>query len=110
MARKTLQRPYADGVMYLYMRSGQSNPRTVSDLIPDGKLCFDYRNIRQEDYEFAEQMDKHLTVKVSAPLRKDITTNHLAIIDNVLYAIIQIDPDRAAKEMFFYLTEVRKIA
>ncbi len=110
MTRKTLQRAYSDGIMYIYERKNNNNPKSREDLSYKGKLCFDYRDIRQEDNEFAEQLGKRLTLKVSTPMNKAVTANHLAVIEDTLYAIIQIDPDRARKELYFYLTEVRSLA
>lgn len=110
MSRKTQQRAYADGMMYLYTRRGTANPKTTEDLTPAGKLRFDYRSIRQEDYEFSEQLDRHLSLKVNVPLCDIPTADSLVRIGDVLYAVIRIDPDRRKKEMYMYLTEVRRLA
>ena len=110
MSRKTQQRAYADGMMYLYVRKGSANPKTIDDLTPAGKLRFDYRSIRQEDYEFSEQLGRQLALKVNAPLCDIPTAESFVRIGDVLYAIIRIDPDRRKKEMYMYLTEVRRLA
>lgn len=101
---------YNDGVALLYKKkTPDKNVKTMDDLELVGKLAFDNKSIRQSDMEFAMQQDKQLTLKIVTPDCGRTDTSLNIRIEDVLYAIIRIDRDKEKRELYFYLTEVRKI-
>lgn len=100
---------YNDGVALLYTKKNPGkNIKSLDDLEYAGKLAFNVKSIRQSDMEFAMQQDKQLTLKIVTPDNGVIDTDINIMIGNVLYAVIRIDPDRQKRELYFYLTEVRR--
>lgn len=101
---------YNDGVALLYRKKNASkNVKTMDDLDYVGKLAFGVKSIRQADMEFAMQQDKQLTLKVVTPDCGQMDTALNVLIEDTLYAIIHIDRNKNKRELYFYLTEVRKI-
>lgn len=100
---------YTDGVMGLYKRITEKNVRGLEDLQYLSKLAFDEKSIRQEDMEFAMQLDKKISLKIVTPDDGNMDTSRCAVINNAIYGIIHIDRDKKKNELYFYLQEIRKI-
>lgn len=107
--KKKKRHNYTDGVIRFYIKKVERNVRGMEDLECVSKLAYSEKSLRQADMEFAAQLDKRLTVKVVTPDDGVMDTERLAVMGGVLYAIIHIDRDRAAGELYFYLQEVRRI-
>ena len=108
---------YNDGIVGVYSEkptlitdfSAKTNARTIDDYEFITDLCFNEQTKRQEDFLFAEAMGKKLTWKIKTPLVEGIETNHKIIFENYVYDIINIDPDKANKDLYIYLERGRKI-
>lgn len=109
---------YNDGVIGIYSEkstlinsfNAKTNAKTINDYDFMMNLFYSEQSKRQEDFLFAEAMGKKLTLKVKTPLVEGIETNHKVILNNMVYDIINIDPDKTNKELYFYLEGGRKLA
>lgn len=110
MPRKTKISSYNDGVVRLYEKITEKNIRGMEDLKYLSKLPFNEKTLRQEDMEFAVQNDTKLSLKIATPDDGNRNTKRIAVIENIIYAIIKIDGDKKKRELYFYLQEVRRIA
>lgn len=108
MAKRQV-RKYNDGVVKFYRKLTDKNVKSMDDLEYLGKLRFEERSIRNSDVEYALQHDKKLSLKISTPDDGNMDTTRIAIVENIVYAIIHIDRDREKKELYFYLQEVRTL-
>lgn len=106
---------YNSGVLYVCEPSGEKssfaavkNQDRDEDLEKILKLNFDEKSRRERDMELAEAQDRYLTLKVRTRLREEVNSTHKVLIENTLYSIIYIDPDRKAGDMYLYLEEERK--
>lgn len=100
---------YNDGIVRLYRKKTEKNIKSMEDLEYLSRLAYDEKTIRQEDTEFAMQNDKRLSVKLVTPNDGNMDTSRIAVIGNIVYAIIHIDRDTANNELYFYLQEVRQL-
>lgn len=106
---------FNDGIVYVYRekprRTDFGAKENVSDL---DELSFVVRldygdsSIREQDTEFAQQMDFSLSLKVRTRLFRKVDNKCKAIIDGYLYDIKYVDKTR--EEMWLYLEGVRAIA
>lgn len=108
---------FNDGVLFVCRPdSGQSdfnavkNPTTKTDLDVIWKLDFREMSRRDRDMDFAESQGRTLALKVKTHLLDGVNRMHMVTIGNTLYSIINLDKDRANREMYFYLEEVRDLA
>lgn len=109
---------YNDGVIGIYSEkttlitdfNAKTNARTIDDYEFIMNLCFSEETKRQEDFLFAEAMGKKLTLKVKTPLVEGIETKHKVILNNYVYDIINIDPNKKNKDLYFYLEGGRELA
>lgn len=109
MRRRMSMRTYNDGVMEVAKRKDtSSNIREKEELEVLYKLFYRYTSIRQQDYEFAEQIQTNLTLKVATQDNGVLDTDCMAVIGDIAYSIIHIDKDQKNKELYFYLEEARK--
>lgn len=108
---------YNDGVIGVYSEkptlfndfNAKINGKTIDDYEFVTELCFSEESKRQEDFLFAEAMGRKLTLKVKTPLVDGIETNYKVILNNFIYDIIRIDPDKKNKDLYFYLEGGRKL-
>lgn len=108
---------YNDGVVGVYVENSnlltdfnaKTNAKTIDDFTFVLWLYFDEVNKRDEDFIFAEAMGRKLTMKIKTPLCDGIETKHKIIYENQVYDIIKIDPDKANRELYFYLEGGRKL-
>lgn len=100
---------FNDGVVELYEKRTEKNVKDLNDLTYLSKLRFDEKSLRQQDIEFAQQQNKQLSLKIATPDDGNTDPSRIAVIGNVIYAIIRIDRDRTARQLYFYLQEVRKV-
>ena len=107
---------FNDGVIGIYSEkkkytdfNAKTNARTKNDYDFIMNLCYSEESKRQEDFLFAEAMGKKLTLKVKTPLVEGIETNYKVMLNNFVYDIIRIDPDKKNKELYFYLEGGREI-
>lgn len=105
---------FNDGVIRIYREkprqtdfNAKRNVATLSDMDFIAKLDFREMSRREQDLQFAEQNDFSLSLKVKTRFLKGIDNKCKAVIDGYLYDVSYIDKTRT--ELFFYLSEVRKI-
>ena len=108
---------YNDGVIGIYKEkplrtdfNAKKNARAIDNYDHVTNLWYSEENKRQEDFLFAEAMGKKLTMKVKTPLVEGIENNHKVILNDYVYDIIRIDPDRKKKDLYFYLEGGRELA
>lgn len=85
------------------------NTRAQSDTVPVVTLAYDRMSLRQQDLEFAYNMDKNIDLKIRCPYHPDVDSRLQALIGSTLYDVTRLDPDANNMQMFIYLTENRKI-
>lgn len=107
---------YNDGVCYFYEKRKNLNsfnaPRNVKnkeELIFIDKYFFKEESQRQQDVAFASAIDKKLSLKISVPYTNIIQSEYVAIINNYLYSIFHVDPDRINMKTYIYLEGMREI-
>lgn len=109
---------YNDGVIGVYKEdltlintdfNAKMNAKKLSDFTHIMDLCFLEQSKRHEDFLFAEAMGKKLTWKIKTPLVEGIEVNHKVIYNNLVYDIINIDPNNTDKELYIYLEGGKKI-
>ena len=105
---------FNDGVVSVYRAkprqtdfNAKRNIETLSDMDFIAKLAFKEMSRREQDMEFAQQNDFSLSLKIKTRLLKYIDNKCKAVIDGYLYDISHLDKTRT--ELYFYLSEVRKI-
>lgn len=117
MMRKKVS-SYNDGVVGVYAEKNtlintnfraKTNARTIEDYDFIIDLFYSEVNAREEDFEFAERMGKKLTMKIKTPLVNSIKSRHKIILNDYVYDIIKIDPDRRNKDLYIYLEGGRKL-
>lgn len=108
---------YNSGMLYVVKQinentsfNAQINATKKSDVCPIKKLCYKVETIRQQDIEFVSQMGSSLSLKVKTRLDKSVTNLQKVMIGNVLYDIIQLDPDITNRELYFYLEKERELS
>lgn len=106
---------YNDGILEIYKSkalttnfSAKINETKKSDFIFIMNVYFHEETKRQQDFLFANSLERTLNLKVKVPYTKKIKVNHKAIYNNYLYDIIYIDFSKDKKELYIYLEEVRK--
>ena len=114
MNRKNKFETFNDGVVHVFRErprqtdfNAKRNVVTLSDMDFIAKLDFKEMSRREQDMQFAEQNDFSLSLKIKTRLLKSIDNKCKAVIDGYLYDIAHLDKSRS--ELFFYLSEVRKI-
>ena len=107
---------YNDGMLYVCEQRQQitdfaavKNTRDVKDLNRILKLAYEEKSKRDEDIQFAESIGRSLSMKVKTRSNEKVDSMKKITIGDRLYSIINIDHDRAAKEMYLYLEEERTI-
>ncbi len=107
---------FNDGFLYVFYQkdeknsfSAKKNISSKNDMILKNSLFFKYESIRKEDFLFASNNGRKLTLKVKTQLVNGIDSSDKVMIGNTLFDIITIDPDTFNKELYFYLEEVRTI-
>ena len=105
---------FNDGVVKVYREkprqtdfNAKRNVATIDDMIFIARLDFEEKSRREQDAQFAEQNDFTLSLKIKTRLLNSIDNKCKAVIDGTLYDVSYLDKTRT--EMFFYLSEVRKI-
>lgn len=108
---------YNDGVVYLYKEKNKKNTfnakencKTLDSLEFIVKLNFEEMSRRHEDIIFAESLNSSLSMKIRTPLRENIRSYYKAIINNYLYNVSYIDPDKKNNDLYIYLEGVGEIA
>lgn len=106
---------YPDGVVQIVEEKenqtsfgAKKNPTTRDDLKKIVSLFYAIENIREKDFEYAEQLGSTLTLKLRCPLAPGITSTQKALIGKMLYDISHTDS--TTREIFIYLSGGRKIA
>ncbi len=107
---------YNDGVVYFNKIKPVTNSfKATKNVTKKSNLDFVCRfyykeeTQRQQDIVFAGAMDKKLSLKISIPYCNYLESEYLAIIDNYLYSIFHIDPDKSKDKTYIYLEGMRKI-
>ncbi len=107
---------YNDGIVYFYKKKNvegnfKSSKNTISmdDLEFISKHFFKEETQRQQDIVFAGAMDRTLSLKISIPYCNTIASNYQVIIDNYLYSIFHVDPDKGKDKTYIYLEGMRTI-
>lgn len=113
----TKNKNYNNGVVYIYKEkekksnfSAKENCKTIEDLELIIKLNFEEMSKRQQDIMFAESLGNSLSMKIRTPLRDCVKNRYKAIINNYLYNISYIDPNRKNDDLYMYLEGVGEVA
>ena len=109
--------PYRDGYVSFVRPIGSNvssfgakkNTRSTDDVTSVVMLAYDRMTHRQQDLEFAYNMDKSLDMKLRCPFHPAVNTKLQAIIEDVLYDVYEVDPDINNMQMFVYLQENRRL-
>ena len=116
MITKTRFPVYTDGVLWVCDEHPDPgdfgairNARQQADLTRIVKLAYKQLSCRATDVSFAESIGRTLSLKVKTRLIESVTKTNVVTIGDTLYSIIHLDDDRAKREMYFYLEEVRKL-
>lgn len=103
-----------NGVLSVYRDKGAKtdfsalkNPKSLSDMEFIVKLNFQECTKRTQDLEFAEQNGFSLDMKVCTRYIPDVTSKYKVLIGSDLYDLRFFD--KSNKEMYLYLSFVRKI-
>lgn len=107
---------YHDGYLFVYKDitenstfGAKKNIESLENLDLVFKLGYKESYRRLQDYEFAENSGRELTLKIKTRLIKGIKNEYKVVIFNRLYDIIQIDYDRSNREMYLYLEFVKEL-
>lgn len=87
----------------------KKNTRTENDVSSVVLLAYDRMTHRQQDLEFAYNVDKSLDMKIRCPYHPDVSTKLQAIIEDTLYDVYEVDPDINNMQMFVYMQENRRL-
>ena len=105
-----------DGYIDIYKVKDNENsfaasisPKSLNDLEYLVSMAFYEEYKREQDMAFAEASGNTLSLKIRTLLYTELTKEHKAVMDNVLYNILKIDYNRAEKVMYLYLEEARKL-
>ena len=111
-----MKETYNDGIAYLYKRLNDFNSFKASKNITDkknleyiSKFYYKEETQRQQDIVFAGAMDRKLSLKISIPYCNSIESNQFIMIDNFLYSIFHVDPDKKNNKTYMYLEGERQI-
>ena len=106
---------YNDGVVMIYREkpretdfNAKENVSYLDDLEFIVKLDYEESSRREQDNNFAEQMDFSLSLKVRTRYIAAVDNKCKAIINDYLYDIKYVDKTRV--EMWLYLEGVRSVA
>lgn len=109
---------YNDGVISIYKElptlintdfNAKRNAKTINDYELVTFLYYSEVNARDEDFIFAEAMGRKLTMKIKTPLTGSVESSYKVLINDLMYDIIKVDPNKMNKELFIYLEGGRKI-
>lgn len=107
---------FNDGIVFIYNAkknkssfNASINPKSKEDLDFVVKLCFQELSKREEDVQFAENRNRELNLKIKCRGYQGLNINQKAVVDNVLYSIINIDYNRDKSVVYLYLEEERKL-
>ena len=113
MKQKQFSR-YNDGVVFIYREkerrndfSAKQNVSVLADMDFVAKLDYEEAAKREQDLQFAEQMDFSLSLKIKTRFLKSVDNKCKAVIDNYLYDVSYTDKNRT--EMWLYLEGVKPI-
>lgn len=105
---------YNDGVISIYREkprrtdfAAKQNVSALDDMDFVVKLDFEESSRREQDIDFAEQMDFVLTLKARTRYFDGVDNKCKAVINNYLYDVSYVDKTRT--EMWLYLEGVRKL-
>ncbi|MBQ9657153.1 MAG: hypothetical protein IJV31_00095 [Clostridia bacterium] len=107
---------YNDGVVHFYSKKhitnsfkATKNVTNREDLNFISEYYYKEETQRQQDIVFAGAMDRKLSLKISIPYINTLQTDYVAIIDNYLYSIFHIDPDKTKNKTYIYLEGMRDV-
>lgn len=105
---------YNDGIVSIYRDkpkntdfNAKQNASALDDLEFVVKLNYEEASRREQDNEFALQMDFSLSLKVRTRLYAKVDNKCKAVIDGYLFAVQYVDKTR--DEMYLYLEGVRSL-
>ena len=106
---------YNDGVVRIYRAkekktdfNAKRNVSTLDDLEFVVRLDYGEASRREQDFEFAQQNDFTLTLKINTRRHPGVDNKCKAVIDGYLYDIHATDGDRT--DMWLYMEGVGKLA
>lgn len=106
---------YNDGIVTFYEEiektssfNAKLNPKNMDDFNFIAKLAYSESTKRTQDLDYAMSLGRDLTIKIKCRLVKLIEQKHKAVICGDLFDIINIDYDTKNREMYIFLTEVKK--
>ena len=105
---------YNDGVVSIYREKprrtdfgAKQNVSVLDDLSFVVRLDYEESSRREQDNEFAQQMDFSLSLKIRTRFFREVDNKCKAIINGYLYDVKYVDKSR--EEMWLYLEGVRAL-
>lgn len=112
---KSKFKKYNDGVVRIYRAkdkktdfNAKRNVSALDDLDFVVRLDYGEASRREQDFEFAQQNDFSLTLKINTRAVPGVDNKCKAVIDGYLYDIHMVDKDRT--DMWLYMEGVGKLA
>ncbi|MBP3664574.1 MAG: phage head closure protein [Tyzzerella sp.] len=113
MRKKQVKR-YNDGVVHIFREkprrsnfNAKQNVAVLEDMEFIVKLAYQELSKREQDFEFAEQNDFSLSLKIKTRFVNGVDNKCKAVIDGWLYDVKYADKTKT--EIYLHLEEVRKI-
>lgn len=105
---------YNDGAVFIYRPkerktdfNAKRNVNTLEDMDFVVRLDFEEMSKREQDMEFAKQMEFSLSLKIKTRFVKSVDNKCKAVIDGYLYDISHLDKSKT--ELFLYLEGIKEI-
>lgn len=101
---------YNDGVIefgeYIEAYGVDGNALDNKEFIKEGKLCFSYQFIREQDKLKFDNTGVQISIKIKTRYLKTVNTSKVIRLNENLYSIVKLDPDNKNENMYIYLTEL----
>ena len=112
MARTKLPESFNDGLLEFGKTATQRDEH--AKIIGDGferfgELFFNYQTIRQSDFEQYGTTDLSVDLKVKTYYTPNVEKSHKVIINDSIYEITGIDPDKERIYLYWYLSKVGEL-
>lgn len=104
--RKRITEPLIDGcLMYgrVDVKRDQNNKLIGRDPVFYGRLFFDQCSIREQDYTYFDSTHLIHAKKVKTYYLKNALGSTKVLMDDLIYDVTRIDPDKERKYMYWYL-------
>jgi len=87
-------------------RDSQTKAKKGEAFQTRGSLAFSFESIRQQDTEVYSTNETTLDLKVKTYYTSGLTKSHKVLLENETYSIIQMDPTKDRRYIYWYLMKV----